>query len=373
MEFGVVFGLAAAGSGSSVVASTAVASAVAGAATAATAPTAAVSGAVATTSAAGTIAAVASAAFEIFKAAVVAHLGHCSALATGTAAVYYVSLANLEEDTPLDDYIMTDDLGHGAFGEVKKCIEKASGTTWAVKSASNISTEIEVMARLSEHSNIACLHDVFRQAQRSCLVMTFCPGETLREELFSDFADTTEPEIARPIKHILEGLQHLHSQAVCHRDLKPENIMYCKLSGSLRSIDFGLARTCAQGTMKTITGTLGYTVPEVLRGSYIVTFRRWASSPICSSLKACSLRLKRIGSCGAVSRQPEFSTKLMNGRSCPMKRSVSPRACSIGQLLSTRARRKPRVTFGLAIVGLFLMCELVTGVHSTWDDRAAAT
>ena len=37
-----------------------------------------------------------------------------------------MSFGNAEDKT-IDGYTITDDLGHGAFGEVKKCIEKVVG------------------------------------------------------------------------------------------------------------------------------------------------------------------------------------------------------------------------------------------------------
>ena len=84
------------------------------------------------------------------------------------------------------------------------------------------------------------------------------------DELHGDFGDSTESEIATVICHVLTGLSYMHGCGVAHRDLKPDNIMYSRESGSVRIIDYGLAKICDEGVrMRTVTGTLGYTAPEV--------------------------------------------------------------------------------------------------------------
>lgn len=66
----------------------------------------------------------------------------------------------------------------------------------------------------------------------------------------------------------------MHSQGVCHRDLKPDNIMYDPATVTIRIIDFGISKYFLGSRehgrepedMWTVTGTLSFKAPEMLRG-----------------------------------------------------------------------------------------------------------
>ena len=77
------------------------------------------------------------------------------------------------KDWTIEGYGITDDLGHGGFGEVKKCIENvygrsrlhenlpllASGAAWAMKSVSsffNRNRDDSSALRASQHSVFPC-------------------------------------------------------------------------------------------------------------------------------------------------------------------------------------------------------------------------
>ena len=55
---------------------------------------------------------------------------------------------------------------------------------------------------------------------------------------------------------------------MCHRDLKPENLMFTDDTyTTLKLIDFGEARSCAEGRIKEYVGTTDYMAPEVIKGT----------------------------------------------------------------------------------------------------------
>uniref|UniRef100_A0A671EHI9 Stress-activated protein kinase JNK n=1 Tax=Rhinolophus ferrumequinum TaxID=59479 RepID=A0A671EHI9_RHIFE len=65
---------------------------------------------------------------------------------------------------------------------------------------------------------------------------------------------------------MLCGIKHLHSAGIIHRDLKPSNIVV-KSDGTLKILDFGLARTAGTSFMMTpYVVTRYYRAPEVILG-----------------------------------------------------------------------------------------------------------
>ena len=68
---------------------------------------------------------------------------------------------------------------------------------------------------------------------------------------------------------ICEAIGHAHSLQIIHRDLKPENIMVSE-DGSLKLMDFGIAKVIDQQQQMTLTGTIlgspAHMAPELLEG-----------------------------------------------------------------------------------------------------------
>jgi hypothetical protein len=100
---------------------------------------------------------------------------------------------------------------------------------------------------------------------RPYLAMELISGRTLKEELRA-----TGPlplrravEIARDIA---EALDYAHAKGVVHRDLKPENVMILP-DGTVKVMDFGIARVTNQGELTTTNVFLGtplYAAPEMV-------------------------------------------------------------------------------------------------------------
>ena len=126
--------------------------------------------------------------------------------------------------------------------------------------------EAEILAELA-HQHIPSIFDCFSEANHHYLVMEFVDGMTLQEELVSSAGMLPVERVVEIALQILEALRYLHGRKppIIHRDLKPSNVMTTK-EGSLKLIDFGIARHFAPLARVTTIGTHGYAPPEQYAG-----------------------------------------------------------------------------------------------------------
>lgn len=127
--------------------------------------------------------------------------------------------------------------------------------------------EASILALL-KHPRIPHVYDHFSEYDRHFLVMEYVEGETLESRLKSSpkgFLD--ENFVIYVALQVLEALVYLHSRtpAVIFRDLKPSNLIVSN-DGSVKVIDFGIARLFVSQKTATMVGTHGYAPPEQYEG-----------------------------------------------------------------------------------------------------------
>ncbi|XP_062336140.1 mitogen-activated protein kinase kinase kinase 8 [Osmerus eperlanus] len=123
--------------------------------------------------------------------------------------------------------------------------------------------DVEIQARF-RHENIAELYGAVLWDQNLHLFMEAGEGGSVLEKLDS-CGPMREFEIIWVTKHVLRGLEYLHSHNVIHHDIKPSNIVL--MSDKAVLVDFGLTVQMTEKvfTPRDLRGTEMYMSPEVVQ------------------------------------------------------------------------------------------------------------
>ncbi|KAG6902525.1 hypothetical protein C0995_015343 [Termitomyces sp. Mi166 len=170
----------------------------------------------------------------------------------------------------LNDYQLGDSLGKGAFGQVYRALNWATGETVAVKEIQlsnipkaelgEIMSEIDLLKNLnvsfaslrseealtsSQHLNIVKYKGFVKTREYLYIILEFCENGSLHA-ILKRFGKFPENLVAVYISQVLEGLVYLHDQGVIHRDIKGANILTNK-DGTVKLADFGVASNTTTG------------------------------------------------------------------------------------------------------------------------------
>lgn len=174
-------------------------------------------------------------------------------------AVYHV------EQTPF---------ARGKFASVRKIRHLVSGQEYAAKfirkrrraadTTREILHEVAVLALCADCTRVVSLHEVYETRSEVAIVLELCAGGEL-QRLLDDEERLSEGAARRALRHVLEGLQHLHERRVAHLDLKPQNLLLTAGGEELLICDFGISRAIQPGAhVREILGTRDYVAPEIL-------------------------------------------------------------------------------------------------------------
>jgi len=212
--------------------------------------------------------------------------------ANGNSNGVNILSTNLVIDNPnkLSDFYKVDSkvIGEGSYGSVSVATEIKTGNLRAVKVVSKadmknnakLFQEINLMKCL-DHPNIIKLHETFSTDSQLFLVMEYCTGG----ELFDQICEQgifTERHAARFMRQMCSPVYYLHRNHIVHRDLKPENFLLAEKpkkleDATLKIIDFGLS--CRLPTPVTVTkedmqkSGVSFGIQELPSGSRRVQFR----------------------------------------------------------------------------------------------------
>lgn len=179
----------------------------------------------------------------------------------------------------IDDFVILEDMGQGAYGQVKLARYKYGGTkkvvlkyvtkrrilvdTWTRdRRLGTIPLEIHVLNYLRRddlrHPNIVEMEDFFEDETNYYIEMAphGLPGMDLFD--YIELRANMEEEECRSIfVQVAKAIHHLHTKAnVVHRDIKDENIILDG-EGIIKLIDFGSAAYIKSGPFDVFVGTIG--------------------------------------------------------------------------------------------------------------------
>lgn len=207
-----------------------------------------------------------------------------------------------EHDTPMITDCLTnvkerwhinpEEIGHGHYGVVRKCMNRKTGEWFAIKSIRKSKVNrVDVLKRETDilkevnHPNIIRLIEVHEDKKYLHLITELCTGGELFDRIISKTQSPeghfSEKDAANLVRCILDAIAYCHDEKqIVHRDLKPENFLYASHDekSPIKIIDFGLSRWDVDpgSIMKTKVGTPYYVAPEVLRRSYTKSCDIWS-------------------------------------------------------------------------------------------------
>lgn len=178
----------------------------------------------------------------------------------------------------IDDFIILEDMGQGAYGQVKLARYRSTGKTCVLKYVTKrrilvdtwtrdrrlgtVPLEIHVLDYLRRdglrHPNIVEMEDFFEDSVNYYIEMAphGLPGMDLFD--YIELRTNMEEQECRSIfVQVARAIHHLHTKAlVVHRDIKDENVILDG-EGRIKLIDFGSAAYIKSGPFDVFVGTIG--------------------------------------------------------------------------------------------------------------------
>lgn len=165
-------------------------------------------------------------------------------------------------------------VGDGGFGEVFAAWDTKLHRKVAIKKlkSSTDKTNLLYEARRAvslRHPSFVQVFSIEHVGLTQFIVMEYVEGITLREKINAQ--QISLDEAFSIFNELFSAIEFAHRKKLVHGDLKPSNIM-CEPSGSLRILDFGLAKQLESDDTiplhsTNLIGTIAYVAPERILGA----------------------------------------------------------------------------------------------------------
>ncbi|KTW27364.1 hypothetical protein T552_02343 [Pneumocystis carinii B80] len=208
-------------------------------------------------------------------------------------------------------YDIREEIGHGSFGSVNRCIDVLTGKEYAIKEFSKVQLrkvygnsrlshsrcesdsfiynndislyrhiknnyeennpffyirkEIDIMKKIN-HRNIVNMIDALDDPNGDSLyiVLEMCEKGVLMDLGMNKTATPySETECRKWFRDLMLGVEYLHANGICHCDIKPENLLLSK-DGTLKITDFSISKMFTRDdSFRKIKGTPAFMAPEL--------------------------------------------------------------------------------------------------------------
>uniref|UniRef100_A0A673GNK2 Uncharacterized protein n=1 Tax=Sinocyclocheilus rhinocerous TaxID=307959 RepID=A0A673GNK2_9TELE len=176
-------------------------------------------------------------------------------------------------------YMIAEELGHGQFGIIHRCIETSSEKTYMAKfvkvrgaDQALVKKEIATL-NVTRHKSFLLLHESFDCPEELVMIYEFISGVDIFERLGTANFELNEREIVNYIRQVCEALEFLHSKSYGHFDIRPENIVYTTRKGTnVKIIELGQSRHLTPGDQIKIQYTTAeFAAPEIHQNEMVST------------------------------------------------------------------------------------------------------
>ncbi|CAG8647553.1 12368_t:CDS:10 [Acaulospora morrowiae] len=203
----------------------------------------------------------------------------------------------------LNNYILKEEIGHGAYGTVIMAVDKAikefsksrlrkrdkanylrrpprgrGGRGWNARgraaSVPNdvptdplylIRSEVAVLKKLN-HKNVVALYEVLDDPDNDSLYMVFeiCENGVLMDvSINKKTTPFPNDRCRRYFREMILGFEYLHENEIVHRDIKPDNLLLSK-DDVLKIVDFGVSEIFkGEDKIKKSAGSPAFMAPEL--------------------------------------------------------------------------------------------------------------
>ncbi|MDB5051638.1 MAG: serine/threonine protein kinase [Fibrobacteres bacterium] len=170
-------------------------------------------------------------------------------------------------------------MGFGSGGDVFEGFDTHMGRKVAIKTITKnaaahfdrASERFVLEAKAAGSLNHPCINTIYDFGtirDVSYMVLEFLDGITLSQWMRGNPQPPRPLAIAHWLQQISSALDYAHGHKIIHRDLKPSNLMVVNNGGTIKLLDFGIAKMEDVGLTQTgmTVGTPSYMSPEQLSG-----------------------------------------------------------------------------------------------------------
>ena len=132
----------------------------------------------------------------------------------------------------------------------------------------SLKNEVQILSCLSHRNIVKYLgHHHDQENQNFNIFLEYIPGGSINV-LLKKYGKFSEKLTQIYTRHILTGLEYLHSFGIVHRDIKGGNVLV-ENSGNCKLADFGGSKFLMkkdETSEPPFVGTLNWAAPEIVRG-----------------------------------------------------------------------------------------------------------